>query len=89
MAADDDGLHPPAHEPGDVFADDRLPEDSAAQNVPDGAVGRLPHLLQLELLNPLLVGGDGGTLDANAVLLYSFRGVLGHLVVGGITVLYA
>lgn len=89
MTTYDDGLHPPAHKPGDVFADDSFPEDSAAQNISDGAIGRLPHLFQLELLNPLLIGGDGGTLDANIVLLYSFCGVLGDLVVGGITILYA
>lgn len=32
-------------------------------------VGRLPHLLELELLDTGLIGGDGGALDADLVLL--------------------
>lgn len=45
----DDGLLPTGDQARDVVADDGLSEDSAPQDVPDGAVGRLPHLLQLEL----------------------------------------
>lgn len=89
MTTYDDGLYPPAHEPGDIFADNSFPEDSATQNISDGAIRWLPHLFQLELLNPLLIGGDGGTLDTDVVLLYSFCGILGDLVIGGITILDA
>lgn len=49
VSADGDGLRPARHQPGNVLADDWLTEDCASQDVPDGAVGALPHLLQLEL----------------------------------------
>lgn len=88
MAAYDDGFHPSSHKPGDVFTDNSFSEDSATQNISDGAIRRLPHLFQLELFHSLLIGGDGSTLDAHVVLLYSFCSILGDLVIGGITVLY-
>jgi hypothetical protein len=53
--------------------DDRLAEDDAAEDVADRAVGRLPHLLEAELLDARLVGRDGGALDADAVTLGSPR----------------
>ena len=43
-------------------------------------------LLQLELLYTSLVGGDGGALDTNGVLLDGLGGINGNLVVGLITV---
>ena len=51
MAADDDRLGPAGNQARHVLADDRLAEDHAAQDVADGAVGRLPHLLQVEFLH--------------------------------------
>jgi hypothetical protein len=53
VAADDDRLGPARHQARHVLADDRLAEDHAAQDVADGAVGRLPHLLQAEFLDAL------------------------------------
>jgi hypothetical protein len=47
VAADDDRLGPARHQARHVLADDRLAEDHAAQDVADGAVGRLPHFLRL------------------------------------------
>lgn len=44
-------------------------------------------LLQLELLNTGLIGGDGGTLDTDTVLLDGLSGVNGDLVIGLVTVL--
>lgn len=44
-------------------------------------------LLQLELLNTALVGGDGGTLDTNAILLDSLSGLDSDSVLGLVTVL--
>ena len=69
MAADHDGLGPARHQARHVLADDRLAEDHPAQDVADGAVGRLPHLLEIEFLHPRFVGGDGGAFDADAVFL--------------------
>lgn len=46
------------------------------------SVGTPPHLLEVELLDPRLVGGDGRALDADAVLLDRLGGVDGDLVVG-------
>lgn len=44
------------HDTGDVGDDDGLPEHSSVEDVPDGSVGRFPHLLQLELCS---IGGGG------------------------------
>ena len=89
MAADDDRLCPARHKAGHVLHDDRLAEDGAAENVADRAVGRLPHLLEAEFLDALLVWRDRGAFDADADLLDGVGRVDGHLVVGGVTVLDA
>lgn len=44
-------------------------------------------LLQLELLNTSLIGGDGSALDTDTVLLDSLSGINGDLVIGLVTVL--
>lgn len=87
MAADDDGLGPSGNEAGHVGADDGLTENGAVEDVSDGSVGGLPHLLELELLHTILIGGDSGTLDADLVLLDSVGGLDGDLVLGGVSVL--
>ena len=89
MTTYDNGFYPSAHKLGYIFPDNSFPEDSATQNISDGAIWRFLHLFQLQLLHSLLIGGDGGTLDTNVVLLYSFCSVLGDLVIGGIVILYA
>ena len=89
MAADDDRLGPARHQARHVLADDRLAEDDAAEDVADRAVRRLPHLLQLEFLDALLVGRDRRAFDADAVLLDGVGGVDRHLVVGRVAVLDA
>ena len=89
VAPHHDGLGPRGHQSGDVVADDGLPEHGAAEDVPDGAVGRFPHLLQAELGHAVLIRGDGGALDAHVVLLDGLRGVDGDFVVGLIAVLDA
>ncbi len=88
VAADDDRLRPPRHEPGDVADDDRLAEHDAAEDVADRAVGRDPHLLEAELLHPRLVRRDRRALDAGTVLLDGVGGVDGHLVVGRVAMLH-
>lgn len=50
--------------------------------VTHGSVGRLPHLLELELLNTSLIGGDGGALDGDLVLEGGLSGLDGNLVIG-------
>src|SRR4029077_7037545 len=50
VASDHDRLGPAWHQPWHVLADDRLAEDHPAQDVADGAIRRLPHLLKVELL---------------------------------------
>lgn len=49
VPANGNGLGPARDKAGDVLAYDGLPEDSPAKDVPDGSIGTLPHLLQLEL----------------------------------------
>ena len=68
VTADADWLLPAGHEEGNVLAHDWLTENDAVEDVTDGAVGRLPHRLQLEFLDTLLIGGDGGALDGDVVL---------------------
>src|SRR5450759_268178 len=87
VTADDDRLGPAWHQPRDVAAEDRLAEDGAAEDVADGAIGRGPHLLEAELLDACLVGGDRRALDPNAVLLDGVRGVDRDLVVGLVALL--
>ena len=87
VTADDDGLGPAGHEAGHVGADDGLTEDGTIEDVSDGAVGALPHLLELELLNAVLVGGDGGALNADLVLLDGVGRLHSDLVVCGVSVL--
>ena len=68
--------------PRNVFANDCFSEDSSSQDVSDCSVGGLPHLLQLELLHPGLVRGDGGTLDAHVILQDGVGTVNCHLKIG-------
>lgn len=49
MTANNNGLFPRGYKARDVGADDGLTKHSTSQDVPDGAVGALPHLLQLKL----------------------------------------
>lgn len=87
VAPDDDGLLPAGHQARDAGNDDGLAEDGAAEVVADGAVGGQPHLLEVELLDSCLVGGDSCALHADLVLLDGFGGVDGDLVVGFVAVL--
>src|SRR5690606_7456641 len=89
VTADADRLLPAGYGPRHVGHDDRLAEDDSAEAVTDRAVPGLPHLLEAELLDARLVRGDGGALDAHAVLPDGVGGVNGDLVVGGIAVLDA
>lgn len=81
VTADHDRLHPPRDRFGDAVQHDGLPEHSSAQDVPNGAVRGLPHLLEVELLDAGFVWGDGRAFDADVVLEDGFRGVNGYLIV--------
>ena len=87
VTSNNNGFGPAGYQARDICADNGLTEDGTIQDVTDGAIGRFPHLLKLELLDTLLVGGDGGTLDAHLVLLDGIGRLYSDLVLGGITVL--
>ena len=82
VAADDDRLGPAGHQARHVRDHDRLAEDDATEDVPDRPVRRAVHLLEAELLDPGLVGGDRRALDPDAVLLDRVRRIDRDLVVG-------
>ena len=82
---DDDRVLPPGHGPGNPLQDDRLAENGPAEDVANGPVRALPHLLQLELLHARLVGSDRRAFDADAVLLNRLCGLDGDLVIGLVT----
>ena len=87
MAADDDRVGPAGDQPRDVGNDDRLAEDAAAEDVADRAVGRLPHLLEVEFLDAGFVGRDRRAFHADAMLLDRIGGIDRDLVVGRVAVL--
>lgn len=89
MTADDDWLLPSWNQTRNILADDRFPEDGATEDVTNGAVGRLPHLLQLEFLDASLIGSDRCALDADVVLQNGISTIDGDLIVGLIAVLDA
>lgn len=89
VPADDNRLNPAWNQAGNVFADNSFSEHSATKDVPDCPVRRSPHLLKLELLHAVLVGRDGGALDADVVASHCLCGVYCHLVISGITVLHS
>ena len=80
VAADNDRLRPAGYQSRHVVDHDRRPKDGAAQDVPNGAVRRQPHLLEVEFFDARFVGRDGGALDADADLLDRLGGVDGDLI---------
>src|SRR5438045_7909347 len=89
VAADDDGLGPAWHQAWHVAADDGLAENGPAQNVADGAIGRLPHLLEAEFLHAGFIWRDGGALHSHADPLDGVRRLDRHPVFGGVAMLDA
>lgn len=53
MTTNNNGLSPARHQTRNVLDDDGLTEDGSSQDVTDGSVGGLPHLLKLELFGVL------------------------------------
>jgi len=89
VAANNDRLGPAGNATRNVLNDNGLAEDDTTADVTDGTVGRLPHLLEGELLDTGLIRGDGGAFDADLVFLDGVGAVDSDLIVGGITVLDA
>jgi len=87
MTRDHHGLIPMSDQPRHIAANNGLAEDGAIENVADGAVGALPHLLESKFLNAAFIRRDGGALDGDAVLLRGVGGIDGDLVAGFVALL--
>jgi hypothetical protein len=87
VSSDNDGLSPAGHKSWDIVNDNSLSEHGTVENITDGAVGGLPHLLKLELLNTTSVRGNGSALDTNLGSKHSVSTINGNLIVSGVTVL--
>ncbi len=87
VTTNNDGLGPSWDESGDVLEDNGLSEDGSIEDVSDGSIGGSPHLLKFELLNSLLIGGDGSALDSYLVELDGVSSINSHLIVGLVSVL--
>ena len=87
MAGDGDRLGPVLHIGHDAVDQDGGAEYRAVQDGADGAVGALPHLLQVIFLHPGSIGGDGGAFHGHSILQRGVGGVHRDLVVRGIAVL--
>ncbi|MEY3656080.1 MAG: hypothetical protein RL114_438 [Actinomycetota bacterium] len=89
VTTDHDGLCPTWNKLWNVVADNWLTEHNTTEDVADCAVRRLPHLLQTELFNTSLVGGNRRALDTNAMLQDRLRRIDGDLVISRVAVLHA
>jgi hypothetical protein len=89
VSADDDGLSPSGNAARDVLDDDGFAENDTTTDVADGSIGRLPHLLEVELLNTCLIWGDGCTFNSDFASLDGVCAVNSDLIVSRITVLDA
>ena len=86
VSADDDGLLPPGHKSRYSGDDDRFSEDGTSQGVSYCAIGTEPHLLQVELFDSCLIGGNRRAFYADGVLLDRFSGINGDLVISFVAV---
>ena len=89
MTSHDDRIGPGRNQARHIVHHDRLAEHGTIQDIPDGAIGRAPHLLQAKLLHTRFVGRNGGALDTNTVLLNRVGGVDRDLIVGLVALLHA
>ena len=87
MTSDNDRLCPARNEARDVRTDDRLTENNAAEDVTDGAVGRLPHFLKRKFLYALLIRGDRGAFNTDIVLFDGVGRVNRDLIIRCVTAL--
>ena len=89
VAADDNRLLPAWDQSGNVLDDYWFSEHCSIEDVSDCAVGGLPHLLELKLLDSGLIGSDGSALNTDFTLLDGVGSINGNLIVGGISVFNA
>lgn len=89
VSAYNDGLLPTRNQSRHILDDYGLSEDSAIEDIADGSIRALPHLLQLELLYTCLIRSNCGTLDAHFMFLDCQGCINSYLVLSGITILNA
>ncbi len=87
MTANHDRVRPAGHKARHIINHNRLAENDAAQNVADRAIGRTPHFLKAEFLNPRLVRGNRGAFDAYTEFFDRIGRIDGDLIVRLITLL--
>ena len=87
MTTDDDRFRPVRDQPWYIFDDNRLTEDNATEDVSDGSIRRLPHLLQVKFLDACLIRRDRRAFDADTMLLYRVSAIDSHLVISLIAIL--
>src|SRR5205814_7770663 len=75
--------------PWNVLYYDRLTKNSSVQNIADGSVRALPHLLQAKFFYPRFIRSNSSAFDPYAVLLDGISRIDSHLVICGISVLDA
>ena len=80
MTGDGNRLLPSADCRANAADENRRAEDRAVEHGANGAVGRLPHLVQVVLRHALGVRGDGRALDRDAVLFRRVGAVNRHLI---------
>ena len=88
VSADDDGLSPSGNAARDVLDDDGFAENDTTTDVADGSIGRLPHLLEVELLNTCLIWGDGCTFNSDFALFDGFGCIKSDFIVSLVSVLH-
>ena len=82
-------LVPMRHQARHVRANNRFAKNSAVENIANGAVGRLPHLLEIEFLDARFIRRNRCALHGDTVLLGRHRRIDRHLIVGRIAMFHA
>ena len=81
MSSNDNRFLPARYGTRDPFKNDGFTEDSTAEDIPNGSIGTLPHLLEVEFLDTRFIGGNGGAFDTDVVLLDGFSRFDRYLVI--------
>ena len=81
MPSNDNRFLPARYGTRDPFKNDGLTEDSTTEDIPNGSIGTLPHLLEVEFLYTRFIGSNGGAFDTDVVLLDGFSRFDRYLVI--------